>query len=313
MLKEKAKKNLSILGLFFISIAWGFGYIGVELALQSGWSSFAIMFSKGAIGGAICLLFSIKEKWWKDKKLIIGCLICGVFTFFGYLLQTEGQKLTTVSSCAFFTSTNVVFIPFVAYFFFKKKLNARFISATFIALFGVFILNYDRSSLNFGLGEIYNLLGAVCFAIQIAYIGTLANEDKPFGCAGMQLLVMGIISIICLPFIKGNHFGNGDIKGILGIAYVTVVSSSLAYIVQAFAEKHVNETVTGVILGQESVFGTIFSVLIIHEQLTIFRIIGGLIVILAVLISNIDFKEIVLKFKHKKLNSEQVSASENKS
>ncbi len=303
MINNKTKRRLSIFGLCFVAIAWGLGYIGVQKALDNGWSSYSIMLFKGLVGGGVCFLFSFKEKWWLSKKLIIGCLICGVFTFFGYLFQTEGQKLTTVSSCAFFTATNIIFIPFISFIFFKKKLNVRFIIATFIALFGIFILNYDGTKLNFGWGEILNLLGAVCFAVQISYMGVLSKEDKPFGCAGIQLFVMGIISAICMPFIKENHFGNNNFEGIIGLIYVTLVSSSLAYIIQAFSEKYVNETVTGIILAQESVFGTIFSVLIIHEELTIYRIVGGLIVVLAVLLSSIDFKN-MRKQNNDNLNKE---------
>lgn len=300
MLKEKTKNRLSFLGLYFIGIAWGLGYIGVQLAVDNGWSSLAIMVSKGLIGGGICLAFSFKEKWWKDKSLIKGAVICGVFTFLGYLFQTEGQKLTTVSSCAFFTATNVVYVPIIAFIFFKKKITPRFLIATFVALLGTGILNYDGTSFQFGLGEVYNLLGAICFAIQIAYMGTLAQHNKPFSCAGLQLMVMGIIAICVVPFVKVNHFGNGNIQGWIGIIYVTLISSALCYIIQAFSEKYVNETIAGILLSQESVFGTLFSVLILNETLTIYRIIGGAIVVLSVLLCSIDVKKIYLKIKNKK-------------
>lgn len=311
MLKEKTKSRLSFFGLLFIGIAWGLGYIGVQLAVDNGWSSIAIMVSKGLIGGGICLAFSFKEKWWKDKELVKGCVICGVFTFLGYLFQTEGQKLTTVSSCAFFTATNVVYVPIIAFIFFKKKITPRFLVATFIALIGTGVLNYDGTKFQFGLGEIYNLLGAICFAIQIAYMGTLAQHDKPFGCAGLQLFVMGIIAICVLPFIKTSHFGNGNVLGWVGIIYVTLISSALAYIIQAFAEKYVDETISGILLSQESVFGTIFSVIILNESLTIYRIIGGIIVVLSVLLCSIDVKKIYSKVKNKDKNDNVLTLEKN--
>lgn len=298
MLKEQTKNRLSFFGLLFIGIAWGLGYIGVQFAVNNEWSSLAIMVSKGLVGGGICLAFSIKEKWWKDKKLIKGSIICGVFTFLGYLFQTEGQKLTTVSSCAFFTATNVVYVPIIAFICFKKKITPRFLIAAIIALLGTAILNYDGTSYQFGLGEVYNLLGAVCFAIQIAYMGTLAQHNKPFGCAGLQLFVMGIIAICIVPFVKVNHFGNGSLEGWMGIIYVTLISSALAYVIQGFAEKYVDETISGILLSQESVFGTIFSVLILNEVLTVYRIVGGAIVVFSVLLCSIDIKSIYLKIKN---------------
>lgn len=84
----------------------------------------------------------------------------------------------------------------------------------------------------------------------------------------------------------------------MGIIYVTLISSALAYVIQGFAEKYVDETISGILLSQESVFGTIFSVLILNEVLTVYRIVGGAIVVFSVLLCSIDIKSIYLKIKN---------------
>ena len=55
-----------------MAIIWGFGYIGIDTALNNGWSNEGILIFRGFVGGSLCLLFSITEKWWHNKKLIFS-------------------------------------------------------------------------------------------------------------------------------------------------------------------------------------------------------------------------------------------------
>lgn len=307
MLQEKSKKNLSIAALLLVAILWGLGYSAVQDALDGGWSSLGIMVAKGVVGGGICLLLSFKEKWWREPKLIKGALISGLFTFLGYYAQTEGQLRTSIPNCAFFTAINVILVPFIAAIFFKSKLDKKFIIAAFIALLGIGLLNYDGSTIKLGIGDLLNFAGALCFAVQIAYIAQLSKYDKPFGLAGMQLMVMGILALIMVPFFPNQtHFGS---DGWIGIIYVTLISACLAYIIQGIAEKHVNETVSGVLLAQESTFGTMFSIIFYNSPITWQLLTGGGIVLFAVLLCCVNFKSIHQKIRYKKAKKEQEKRS----
>lgn len=58
------------------------------------------------------------------------------------------------------------------------------------------------------------------------------------------------------------------------------------------AQKHVDETKSAIILSMEAVFGTLFSIILLGEKLTIKIIIGGIMILSAVLMSELQiFKE----------------------
>ena len=53
------------------------------------------------------------------------------------------------------------------------------------------------------------------------------------------------------------------------------------------SQRYVDETKAAIILSMESVFGTLFSILILHEQITLRMTVGCVIILAAVIISNL--------------------------
>jgi len=52
---------------------------------------------------------------------VLAGVIVGIFQFFGYAFQTYGAMLTTASKNAFFTSINVIIVPYIFWFLHKKR------------------------------------------------------------------------------------------------------------------------------------------------------------------------------------------------
>lgn len=303
MMQVKTKTKLSMLVLLLIAVIWGFGYLCVDDALHTGWSSLGILSIRGLGGGIIALLFSIKEKWWKKPKFILYAFLIAIVNFLGYYLQTEGQLRTSVSNTAFFTALNVVMVPILAAIFFKEKLTIKSIVAALIGFAGIFTLTFDGSSFKFSLGDLLNFLCAICFAIQIASIPSLAKYEAPFALTGIQLICMGIFASALMPlFPQTTHIVNG---AWLSILYVTFVSGFLAFFLQVICQKYVKSSTASLLLGQESFFGAIFAVLIANAPVTWQLIVGGFLVIISIIIVNINFK----KFHNKEDNIAKITGS----
>ena len=76
-------------------------------------------------------------------------------------------------------------------------------------------------------------------------------------------------------------------KGWLSVLYLGAVSTALCYLLQTASQKYVDETKAAIILSMESVFGTLFSILILHEQVTLRMACGCAIILAAVIVSNL--------------------------
>ena len=70
-----------------------------------------------------------------------------------------------------------------------------------------------------------------------------------------------------------------------------MVSTTICYLLQTACQKYVDETKAAIILSMESVFGTLFSMLILHEVLTLRMFAGCGIILAAVIIANLSETE----------------------
>ena len=70
-----SKKTLAYIAIWVTTLIWGFGYLGVEDAINGGWGTFPLIFARFGIAGLCLLPISIKHKWWKNLPLMKDAFI----------------------------------------------------------------------------------------------------------------------------------------------------------------------------------------------------------------------------------------------
>ena len=105
-----------------------------------------------------------------------------------------------------------------------------------------------------------------------------------------QMATAAVLSMSYLVISKEVQPAAVTSSGILSIIYLGAVSTTLTYMLQTVSQKYVDETKSAIILSLEAVFGSVFSVLILHEQFTAKMIAGCILILGAVLVSEIDLK-----------------------
>ena len=283
------KKTLGIIGLVIVTIIWGGGFVASDIALKE-LSPFEIMSYRFLIASILMGIFAWKNLKTISKDEIIYGSVLGVALFSGFALQIIGLKYTTPSNNAFLTATNVVMVPFIAYIIGRKKLNKADIVGSFTALIGVGVLSL-QSNFSIGTGDIFTLFCAMGFAFQIYLTGIFGKQIRPSILNFLQMFTAFCLSVIGLLF-SGKINLSLSTQGISAIIYLGVVSTAICYFLQTAAQKYVDETKSAIILSMEAVFGTLFSIILLGEKLTIKMIIGGIMILSAVLMSELQiFKE----------------------
>lgn len=283
------KKTLGIIGLVIVTIIWGGGFVASDIALNE-LSPFEIMSYRFLIASILMGIFAWKNLKTIRKDEIIYGSVLGVALFSGFALQIIGLKYTTPSNNAFLTATNVVMVPFIAYIVGRKKLNKADIVGSFTALIGVGVLSL-QSNFSIGTGDIFTLFCALGFAFQIYLTGIFGKKIRPSILNFLQMFTAFCLSVIGLLFSCKINLSLST-RGISAIIYLGVVSTAICYFLQTAAQKHVDETKSAIILSMEAVFGTLFSIILLGEKLTIKMIIGGIMILSAVLMSELQiFKE----------------------
>ena len=280
------KKTLGIIGLVIVTIIWGGGFVASDIALNE-LSPFEIMSYRFLIASIIMGVFAWRNLKTIRKDEIIHGSILGIALFSGFALQIIGLKYTTPSNNAFLTATNVVMVPFIAYFIGRKNLNKADIIGSFTALIGVGILSL-QSNFSIGAGDLFTLFCALGFAFQIYLTGIFGKKIRPSILNFLQMFTAFCLSIIGLLF-SGSINLSLSKQGFSAIIYLGVVSTALCYFLQTAVQKHVDETKSAIILSMEAVFGTLFSIILLGEKPNLKMVIGGIMILSAVLISELQF------------------------
>lgn len=93
---------------------------------------------------------------------------------------------------------------------------------------------------------------------------------------------------------QGEMAFSVDSQALGPVLYLGVFSTTLAYLLQTMAQKFISETKTAIILSTESLWGMIFSVIILSELITGRMMLGAILILVAIIIS-----ETKLKWKRK--------------
>lgn len=274
------KERLAALQLLTVAVIWGTGFIATEYALESNLGTPMIMAVRFTVAALIMLAFSLKELKGLNKKQWLHGIGAGVFLFAGFYSQTYGQGFTSVSNCAFLTATNVIMVPFLVWAITKKRPAAKIFLLALMTLVGVGFLTFDPAEgIKFGMGDSFALLGALMFAVHIAYLGTVGSDVPAKALTEIQLAVAAALSLGTAAF-SGGISPQADLgKGLVAALYLAVFSTCLCYFLQTTAQKKVAPGKAGIILCTEGLFGSLFSVLLGLEPVTAGLVIGGVFIL----------------------------------
>ena len=156
-----------------------------------------------------------------------------------------------------------------------------------LALIGMYLLCIE-GELSIQAGDLWLIACAALFALQILAVDKFAPNVDVIKLSCYQFAVTGVLSII--PLIQEKPVLDNVMECWLPIAYAGVLSSGLAYTLQMEAQKKVNPTVASLIMCLESVFSAVFGFIILGERLSGREIAGCLVMLSAVVLTQIPLK-----------------------
>ena len=289
---SKTKADLLII---IITLIYSSSFLVMKILADTGMSAAFIVFSRGLLYLLFALIFFGKSiKTITKKEFLIG-LVAGLLNFGGYFFQTMGIAFTTPSNNAFLTGTNALFVPIVAFLFYKIKPSKKLAISLPLGLIGVAILsNFDINKLYlYNIGDLYSLICAVLFGSLITYLGYTAVKIDFKKTSFVMALCQMVGGALLLPFtgIGTINAGSSLIMMVMSLLYLGMMCSFLATSIQIYAQKYTTAVTTVLILSLEGVFAGVFSVLFGIELFSINLLIGGLMIVAAVITIETDFKK----------------------
>lgn len=271
--------RLSLLGATLI---WGSSFIILKSTLDSVPTLWvlALRFTGAALLMALIGIKELRKLDWQYVKKGLGL---GTALFVAYTLQTFGLEYTTPGKNAFLTATYCVIVPFMWWFFTKKRPDGYNIAAALICILGMALVSLD-GGLSLGLGDALTICCGFFYALHIILTARAVEGRSPVLLSMLQFAVAAVWCWIAAPIV--SPFPQSvPASAWWSIAYLCFMCTGICFLLQTIGQKHTPPQTASIILTLESVFGTLLSVLFYHEQLSLKTAAGFVLIFVAVLIS----------------------------
>ena len=210
------------------------------------------------------------------KRAVVLGLLYGV----AQILQTAGLAHTAASVSGFITGMYVVATPLFAALLLRTRITPLTWAAVALAAVGLGILTLDGFAV--GYGEAITLVAALLYALHIVGLGAWSTPSEALGMSILQIVVIAAVCLVAtapdgvvLPATPADW---------LSVAYMAIFAGALAMLGQTWAQAHLPATRTAIIMSMEPVFAAFFAVLVGNESPTLRMVVGGLVVLSAMLI-----------------------------
>ena len=271
--------------LISVVIIWGATFPIMKLSLYYITPTMLLSF-RFLLSAAFMLPIILKNKMLMEKKNVVLGITGGAILFIAYYAQTVGLEYTTSSQSGLITGMYVVLLPIISLLYLKIKLNKVDVIAVSVGFIGLILMSSLKFSTADAFGDLLTFICAIFYAIQTAYVFKYTKFLDSMVFTFYQLLIVGLLSTIFLPF-SWEPSGLSKPIVIFTIVFTALFASFFAVLINTRALMYIEPTAAGVVYVGEPVFAVIASILILKEIPTLYIIIGGIIIVLAMLIETV--------------------------
>ena len=234
---------------------------------------------------AFILLTYGKKTFKKIKEAGVPGLIGGVFLSTNFVAYMYSMMETTVANVVFIISTQTVFLPIVAYIFLKEKISPRGYVAIMLAMIGVTLMIGD----SLGTGSLKGNLAALTIPINFSVL-VLIIRKYPKVDMIPAIFYAGILSCLYgLLLLENFAISTKDIwlAFLLGVPQL-----AFGFIFITIGSRTTPAVMVGLLMLMESIFAPIWVWLFYNEIPPISVLIGGIIILSAVVMKSLDYKKV---------------------
>lgn len=253
------------------------------------------------IASLLLLIVSYKQKF--DSNSIKGGIVLGSMLYGGFLFQATGLLYTSASKSGFVTGVTVIIVPFFSYFISRSKIINEHILAVLLATIGFTVIALPENNEPINFGDILTLIGTIFWAFHIVFTGFWAERAPSKGLMLGQIVTAAILfnlSKIFFPIlseyfepleklslIASDTWPFENFKMISQILYLGTIATILTLFAQTYAQKYVTATRAAIIFSLEPAFASIMAYLFADEKISWRIIVGGVLIIFAIIASEI--------------------------
>lgn len=225
-----------------------------------------------------------------NPKLLRDGGFLGLLYFTECALALVGLESISANRSAFLISLNVILVPIFSVLL-GRQLSRRIVIAALIGMTGIGILSWEGGG--FGIGEMLTLACAVGVALYILVMEKITQRHPTLPLVAVQLATAASLAMIwALPKMSqisaiAPHFNT--------LLYVGLAITAIPIWTQTQAQRWVSASEAAIIYTLEPVFASAFSWFWLGELLGVRGWIGGILILVATLLSQLKLEHLFQK------------------
>ena len=271
---------------------WGFAFVAQVESVKY-IDTFTMNGTRFAIGAlSLVPVMLIVEKGRRDRaeriRTVWTSCLAGVVLFSASTLQQMGiEMIGSAGVAGFITGLYTIFIPIACLVLFKQKTGFTTWIGAVLAVIGLFLLCYDaENGFTFGIGELLILIGAFFWTAHVIIIDRLGRNVRSLHFSFGQFSTCAALSLILMFILEEPQMQN-ILDAKWAILYCGVLSVGVAYTLQVVAQKRAEPTFAAIVLSTESVFSVIGGIIFGIDPLSIFVILGCVLIFSGIVLSQL--------------------------
>lgn len=271
-----------------------FGSIGIfrrYIPLSSG----MLACTRGLLGGIFLLaVAAVKGKSFKFKssrRQFITLCITGAAIGVNWMLLFESYNYTSIAVSTLCYYMQPAMVILLSPIFFKEKLTVKKLVCVFISVLGIALVSGITDVSSIGLsdmkGMLFGLGAAVCYS-AVVILNKKNNVEDMYGKTIVQLLSA---AIVLFPYIFLTEKIDGtslDATSVILIIIMGILHTGVGYALYFGSMNSLKSQTVAIMSYIDPVFAIILSAAVLKERMTVFSVLGAVMVIGAAIVSEID-------------------------
>lgn len=270
--------------LLLVTLVWGttFPLLKSAAADLNGVEISAVRF----LVATVCMapfLFKASRRTWLDG------FVLGVIALVSYVAQAYGLQHISSNRSAFLTSLNVLMVPFLGLLL-GGRLSPQVIAAALLACSGIGLMSWEGGG-NLH-GDTATVVCALAYALYVIVLSRCSTAHEASHLAATQVAVMAVLACLWLLLQPAGGDALSSLPGRVAphgvtLLYLGAVATAGMLFLQAVGQRRVSADKAALIYAMEPVFAALFGWMLLNEVLGWRGLIGGAVVIGALLLTEL--------------------------
>ncbi len=273
------------LALLAVNLIYGANYIIAKDVMPDYVGPLGFVFLRGV--GAL-LLFWLLHKFVSSERIqkgdFVRLALCGLFgVACNQLLFFSGLSLTSPINASIIMTSSPILVLVASSLLLRERITAVRISGIVLGLAGALLILLFKGEISFDsdtfLGDMFIFVNAVSYSIYLVIVKPLMRKYQPLTVIKWVFL-FGFIVVAPVGFSEFSEIDFGALPNTIwiGIVYVVLGTTFLAYLLNTFALKLVSPTVVSAYIYLQPLLAAVIAIAYKGEQLDALKIVAAILI-----------------------------------